>query len=1064
MTSHLANSLRTRILGGTAVVVASLLSTAGFAGLASAARPTRPYLTIANVSVVEGDSGATAATFTIAVSPAPTRKNTSVSYVTADGTAASGRDYTGKHTPVVVPIPIGAQQVTFTVPVLGDVADEADETFFVNLVNPVKAKIARSQAVVTITDDDDVPSVSIGNATASEGDGDATSASFPVTLSSPSARAVTVSYATEDGTAVDGADFTASSGTLTIEAGQTTAALVVPVVPDLMPESDETFGVRLVAADNAVVGWAAAIGTIRDNDPATTPFLSIADVAVVEGDAGSVAAQAAVSLSQPAATDVVVEFWTSPGSAAAADFTAASGSLTIPFGSTSGVISVPVAGDRVHESAESFYVTISSLTADVTTSDPQSIVTIENDDAVPSVSVAGGTVVEGDSGQTVLSFPVTLSAASEVPASVGVSTVAGTASSGVDFVGLASTLSFRPGVIEQVVQVLVVGDTATEASETLSVELSDAVGAVVAGGSALGTIVDDDQPTISVDDIRVREPQSGTSDAVFEVTLSAPAGTVVTVDYSAGGVTGTVVFAPGETAKTVVVPVSADSVVEADETFSIVLSNATGDAELLGAEATGTIVDAAAPEVSVGDAVVAPGGTASVPVTLSNAFDHAVTVTYTILDGATVVGTGTLTFPAGTTSQVVEVPAGALAEGSTLSVVLSEPANAMVGQSTGTVTVAAPTGSGSEGSGAEGSGSGGGSGSGTTGGDTATAGTDTATAGTDTTTGGTGTTTGGTGGTDTTTGGTDTTTGGTDTTTGGTDTTTGGTDTTTGGTSGTGTEATSGTDSAGTGTSVLGGSSSRVLGGVDGYWMVARDGGIFAFGKARFYGGTGGIKLNQPIAGMANTPTGKGYWLVARDGGIFSFGDAGFYGSMGGTRLAQPVVSMATTPTGKGYWLVARDGGIFSFGDATFYGSTAGRSTHPIVSMTRTPTGRGYWLLAADGEVFAFGDAGFFGSMGGRALNKAIVAMTPTSTGRGYWLVSSDGGIFSFGDATFLGSMGGTPLNKPILGITVTPSGNGYWMVASDGGIFSFGDARFFGSMGGVRLNQPMFGMAPHLI
>ena len=67
---------------------------------------------------------------------------------------------------------------------------------------------------------------------------------------------------------------------------------------------------------------------------------------------------------------------------------------------------------------------------------------------------------------------------------------------------------------------------------------------------------------------------------------------------------------------------------------------------------------------------------------------------------------------------------------------------------------------------------------------------------------------------------------------------------------------------------------------------------------------------------------GNGYWLVASDGGIFSFGDAAFHGSTGAMALNQPIVGMASTPTGNGYWLVASDGGIFSFGDAAFHGST----------------------------------------------------------------------------------------------------------------------------------------------
>jgi ribosomal protein L24E len=75
---------------------------------------------------------------------------------------------------------------------------------------------------------------------------------------------------------------------------------------------------------------------------------------------------------------------------------------------------------------------------------------------------------------------------------------------------------------------------------------------------------------------------------------------------------------------------------------------------------------------------------------------------------------------------------------------------------------------------------------------------------------------------------------------------------------------------------------------------------------------------------MAPTSSGNGYWLVASDGGIFAFGDAGFHGSMGGAPLNQPIVGMAATRDGNGYWLVASDGGIFAFGDAGFHGSMAG--------------------------------------------------------------------------------------------------------------------------------------------
>ena len=248
---------------------------------------------------------------------------------------------------------------------------------------------------------------------------------------------------------------------------------------------------------------------------------------------------------------------------------------------------------------------------------------------------------------------------------------------------------------------------------------------------------------------------------------------------------------------------------------------------------------------------------------------------------------------------------------------------------------------------------------------------------------------------------------------------------------------------------------------VQGYWLLASDGGIFTFGNAGFFGSKGGQPLDKPIVGMSRTPTSNGYWMVASDGGIFAFGGAGFFGSKGGQHLDKPIVGMTPSPSGLGYWMVASDGGIFNFGDAPFKGSTGGQPLNkPIVGMAATPSGQGYWLVASDGGIFAFGDAVFYGSKGGQILDKPIVGMAGTTSGHGYWLVASDGGIFTFGDASFFGSTGGQPLDQPVVGMSPSASGNGYWLVASDGGIFAFGDAGFYGSMGGQPLDKPVVGMA----
>ena len=242
-----------------------------------------------------------------------------------------------------------------------------------------------------------------------------------------------------------------------------------------------------------------------------------------------------------------------------------------------------------------------------------------------------------------------------------------------------------------------------------------------------------------------------------------------------------------------------------------------------------------------------------------------------------------------------------------------------------------------------------------------------------------------------------------------------------------------------------------------GYWMVASDGGIFAYGGARFLGSTGATRLNMPIVGMAPTPSGNGYWLVASDGGIFAFGDAGFFGSTGAMKLNQPIVGMAATPSGKGYWLVASDGGIFSFGDAPFYGSTGAiKLSRPITGMSPSVTGRGYRMVATDGGIFSFGDAVFYGSTGGTALATPISGMSPTPSGSGYWLVGSDGAVFPFGDAASLGSPSAL---RSVAALASTQSGAGYWAVGADGALAAFGDAADLGHPTGA-LSKPIVGLA----
>ena len=234
-----------------------------------------------------------------------------------------------------------------------------------------------------------------------------------------------------------------------------------------------------------------------------------------------------------------------------------------------------------------------------------------------------------------------------------------------------------------------------------------------------------------------------------------------------------------------------------------------------------------------------------------------------------------------------------------------------------------------------------------------------------------------------------------------------------------------------------------------GYRIVSTAGLVGTYGEP-FIASLGATNLQSSVVGMAGTPDGSGYWLVAGDGGVFAFGDAGFHGSLSGQSLQRDVVGIVSTPDGGGYWEVGADGGVFAFGDAAFFGSVGGDRLHaPVVGIAATPGGHGYWLVAADGGVFAFGDAGFFGSASSVGLNQRVAGIAATADGGGYWLVSRDGGVFAFGDARFLGSVSRTSLASPVVGIAASPDSRGYWMVAGDGGIFAFGDAPFRGAASG---------------
>ena len=190
-----------------------------------------------------------------------------------------------------------------------------------------------------------------------------------------------------------------------------------------------------------------------------------------------------------------------------------------------------------------------------------------------------------------------------------------------------------------------------------------------------------------------------------------------------------------------------------------------------------------------------------------------------------------------------------------------------------------------------------------------------------------------------------------------------------------------------------------------GYWLDASDGGVFSFGDTQFYGSIPGLglnpagsglpnSLNAPIVGMVPSNDDGGYFMVASDGGVFAFGDARFAGScpgIGGCLGA--AVAVMPDATGNGYWLVTNLGYVYAFGDAGNYGSP-GPPGVPVTSAVRTPDGGGYWILFANGVIAPFGDAANYGDTPGayRRLESVHRHLHDIGWG-GYWIATANGSV-----------------------------------------------------------------------
>ena len=402
-------------------------------------------ISVSHVASLEGNDGVTSLSVVVSLDkPAPVG-GVSVDYATSDGTATrSNNDYQTNSGSLT--IPEGATQAVISVDIIGDLVVEEDETFFLNLSNPVNASLADGYAILTIINDDGVvgncaqiiaveqaelmpedaadcvtipheeptPTVSISRSSVLEGDSGTTTLAFKVTLSEPApSTGISFDYTSVDQSATLGNnDYQAVSGTLSLPAGVTQGVIEVLINGDTDVETDETFILNFANPQHAILGDSSTVGTIINDD----------------GMVGNCAQIIAVEQAELMPANAV------------------------------------------------------------------SCVTIPHEEPIPTVSISRSSVLEGDSGTTTLAFRVTLS---EPAPSTGISfdytSVDQSATLGNnDYQAVSGTLSLPAGATQGVIEVLINGDTDVEADETFILNFANPQHAILDKTSTIGTIINDD--------------------------------------------------------------------------------------------------------------------------------------------------------------------------------------------------------------------------------------------------------------------------------------------------------------------------------------------------------------------------------------------------------------------------------------------------------------------------------------------------------------------------------------------------------------------------------------------
>jgi large repetitive protein len=451
-------------------------------------------------TITENAAGVATLTATLsAVASTPT-----VVTLTYTGTATNGTDYTPSS--VTITIPAGSLTGTVTVDPTDDAIFEGSETVIADITNVTGGDGAiedgTQTAIVTITDDETAPTVTLtGTTTIAENAAGVATLTATLSVATTTPTVVTLTYT---GTA-SGADYVASSTTITIPAGSLTGTVTIDPTDDAIFEGSETViaDITNVTGGNGATENGVQTATVTITDDETAPTVTLTGTTTIAENAAGVATlTATLSVATTTPTDVTLTY---TGTATnGTDYVASSTTITIPAGSLTGTVTIDPTDDAIFEGSETVIADITNVTGgNGATEDgtQTATVTITDDETAPTVTLTGTTTI-AENAAGVATLTATLSVATITPTVVTL-TYTGTATNGTDYVASSTTITIPAGSLTGTVTIDPTNDAIFEGSETVIADITNVTGGNGATEdgtqTATVTIIDANIPPVAND-------------------------------------------------------------------------------------------------------------------------------------------------------------------------------------------------------------------------------------------------------------------------------------------------------------------------------------------------------------------------------------------------------------------------------------------------------------------------------------------------------------------------------------------------------------------------------------